>query len=57
MIRHWRFVVSVVLLGATALVLQARNGAEIIPARPALLLPANAGRMEFKGRCTDSRRA
>lgn len=36
MIRHWRFVVSVVLLGATALVLQARNGAEIIPARPPL---------------------
>jgi EpsI family protein len=35
-IRHWRFVVSVVLLGATALVLQARNGAEIIPARPPL---------------------
>ena len=34
--RHWRFAVAVVLLGATALVLHARNGAEIIPARPPL---------------------
>jgi len=34
--RHWRFTVAAVLLAATALVLQARNGKEIIPQRPPL---------------------
>ena len=33
---HWRFFISVVLLGGTALLLRARNGAEIIPPRPML---------------------
>ena len=31
---RWRFVVTVLLLAATAIVLQARNGAEVIPNRP-----------------------
>jgi EpsI family protein len=34
--RHWRFTVAAILLAATALVLQARNGREIIPRRPPL---------------------
>lgn len=34
--RHWRFAVSVILLAGAALVLDARNGAEIIPQRPPL---------------------
>ncbi len=34
--RHWRFALSAILLAGTALVLRARNGAEIIPARPPL---------------------
>lgn len=34
--RHWRFLVSAVLLAATALLLEARNSAEIIAPRPAL---------------------
>jgi len=34
--RHWRFAVSVILLAGAALVLEARNGAEIIPQRPPL---------------------
>ncbi|PYV82313.1 MAG: hypothetical protein DMG93_12290, partial [Acidobacteria bacterium] len=33
---HWRFLVAAVLLTGTALLLQARNGAEIIPLRPSL---------------------
>ena len=33
---HWRFLVAAVLLTGTALLLQARNGAEIIPQRPSL---------------------
>jgi EpsI family protein len=31
--RHWRFAVSAILLAGTALVLEARNGREIIPQR------------------------
>ncbi len=34
--RHWRFALAVVLLAGTALVLEARNGTEIIPQRPPL---------------------
>ena len=34
--KSWRFLLSVVLLGGTALVLQARNGTEVIPQRPPL---------------------
>src|SRR6185369_2228351 len=34
--RQWRFVVAVLLLSGAAIVLQARNGAEIIPAHPPL---------------------
>ena len=34
--RHWRFALSVALLAGTALVLEARNGAEMIPRRPPL---------------------
>lgn len=34
--KHWRFAVSVILLAGTALVLEARNGTEIIPQRPPL---------------------
>ena len=34
--RYWRFAVSVILLAGTGLVLQARNGTEIIPQRPPL---------------------
>jgi EpsI family protein len=34
--RHWRFIVAAVLIAGTALLLQARNGAEVIPSRPAL---------------------
>jgi len=37
MIRQWRFLVAVSLLAGTALFLYARNGAEIIPARPSLI--------------------
>jgi len=33
---HWRFLVAAVLLTGTALLLQARNGAEIIPQRASL---------------------
>src|SRR5438094_4775888 len=33
---HWRFLVAAVLLTGTALLLQARNGVEIIPQRPSL---------------------
>ena len=33
---HWRFLLAAVLLTSTALLLQARNGAEIIPSRPSL---------------------
>jgi EpsI family protein len=33
---HWRFALAAVLLAATAVVLQARNGSEIIPAREPL---------------------
>ena len=33
---HWRFAVAVVLLAGTAIILQARNGAEVIPARTPL---------------------
>jgi EpsI family protein len=33
---HWRFVMAAVLLSGTALLLQARSGSEIIPARTAL---------------------
>src|SRR5436305_5916822 len=33
---QWRFAVAAVLVGATALVLQARNSSEIIPPRPPL---------------------
>ena len=35
---HWRFLVSVALLAGTALLLRARNGAEILPSR----LPLNS---------------
>ncbi len=34
--KSWRFLISVILLGGTAVVLQARNGAEVIPQRPSL---------------------
>src|SRR5499427_1760043 len=34
--KQWRFAVAVFLLAGTALVLQARNGAENIPSRPPL---------------------
>lgn len=34
--QHWRFALSVVLLAGTALVLEARNGTEIIPQRAPL---------------------
>lgn len=34
--RYWRFALSAALLTGTALVLEARNGAEIIPPRPPL---------------------
>lgn len=34
--KHWRFAVSVILLAGAALVLEARNGTEIIPQRPPL---------------------
>ncbi len=34
--RNWRFAIAAFLLGATAVVLQARNGNEIIPQRPPL---------------------
>lgn len=34
--RQWRFALAAVLLASTAIVLQARNGAEIIPSRPPL---------------------
>lgn len=34
--RYWRFALSAILLAGTALVLRARNSAEIIPARPPL---------------------
>jgi len=34
--RQWRFAVAAVLLASTAIVLEARNGAEIIPIRPPL---------------------
>jgi EpsI family protein len=33
---HWRFVLAVLLLGGTGIVLHARNGSEIIPARTPL---------------------
>jgi EpsI family protein len=33
---HWRFLVSVVLLAGTALLLRARNGAELVPSRSPL---------------------
>jgi EpsI family protein len=33
---HWRFVIAVVVLASTALLLQARNGSEVIPARTPL---------------------
>jgi EpsI family protein len=42
MSRHWRFVVAVLLLAGATAVLEARRGAEIIPARPPLAsFPAN----------------
>jgi EpsI family protein len=34
--KHWRFALSAILLGGAALVLQARNGTEVIPQRPPL---------------------
>lgn len=34
--QHWRFALSVILLAGTALVLEARNGAEIVPQRAPL---------------------
>lgn len=34
--RHWRFVIAAALIAGTALLLQARNGAEVIPSRPTL---------------------
>ena len=34
--KHWRFALTAFLLGCAALVLQARNGAEVIPQRPPL---------------------
>ena len=33
---YWRFLIAIAILGATALLLHARNSAEIIPPRPAL---------------------
>ena len=33
---HWRFLVAVALLAGTALLLRARNGAEVLPSRSAL---------------------
>jgi len=42
---HWRFAVAVVLLAGTAIILQARNGSEIIPARaPLESFPRTIGR-------------
>ena len=33
---HWRFVIALIVLGSTAVLLQARNGSEIIPAHTPL---------------------
>ena len=33
---HWRFAIAVILLAGAAIILQARNGSEIIPARAPL---------------------